>query len=237
MIILISLRWWDNHKWEEKWEVSYKLGWSLLCTRKSWIASALLMKDNCADKVCSKLIASLDLGAAPCNKQPHSCHSIQSTDYKTWTSFDRSIQADSLLLVLLSWTGTPSHLSPPFKSLLKTDRGDVTTSEGGAPVSFRQPLQGSSSLLPEWGQEAGRVQVTVIRENLKIKMPSPRTGMCLQTPRAPSLGSKPPWAAPTSVRSWRPRSRVWGLTCMSTEWIGVMWSLSGVPPKDRARRA
>lgn len=50
----------------------------------------IFVKDNRADKVCSKLIASMDWWAASCNKQPHRCHSLQSTDYKTWTSFYRS---------------------------------------------------------------------------------------------------------------------------------------------------
>lgn len=51
---------------------------------------SIFMKDNRADKVCGKLIASLNLGAVPRNKQSHSCHGIQSTDYKIWTSFYRS---------------------------------------------------------------------------------------------------------------------------------------------------
>lgn len=90
MIILTSLGCWNNHIWEGKRIGSYKLSWSPLCTRKCWDCISIFMKDNCADKVCGKLIASLDWGAASCNKQPQSCHSLQSTDYKTWTSFHRS---------------------------------------------------------------------------------------------------------------------------------------------------
>lgn len=51
---------------------------------------SLFMKDNHGDKACGIIIASMDGQADLSNKQPHSCHCIHPTDYKTPTSFYRS---------------------------------------------------------------------------------------------------------------------------------------------------
>lgn len=51
---------------------------------------SLFMKDNHGDKACGIIIASMDGQADLSNKQPHSCHCIHPTDYKTPTSLYRS---------------------------------------------------------------------------------------------------------------------------------------------------
>lgn len=52
--------------------------------------TSLFMKDNHGDRACGIIIASTDGQADLSNKQPHSCHCIHPTDYKTPTSFYRS---------------------------------------------------------------------------------------------------------------------------------------------------
>lgn len=87
---LASLRWWDKPVRRQVKKGPIKLGQSPLHVRKSWECASIFMKDNRADKGLWYINSISWSGAAPCNKQPHSCHPIQSTDSKTWTSFYRS---------------------------------------------------------------------------------------------------------------------------------------------------
>lgn len=60
----------------------------------------------------------------------------------------RLAQAAGLRPILLSQTATPGRVSPLFKSLLKTDPGDVTASEAALPRAS-DSLSPAAHLLPD----------------------------------------------------------------------------------------
>lgn len=80
----------STHQEENEMGVRCWVNTGPLSEPEKWGCTSLFMKDNHADKACGKIIASMDGQADPSNQQPHSCHPIHPTDYKTPTSFYRS---------------------------------------------------------------------------------------------------------------------------------------------------